>query len=1000
MYGFIDQRSGTIAQQQAAARSVLQQQQRLVRGAVDAKLPELGENEYEVPWERGVLGVIFLESEKGGVPYVSKATESCISPLVHAGDVLRYVNDVRSQDHSFSEFFKILATMKKPVLLRFERPASSTTSSDGEDSPLEQRSSSAAGLDDRAHAASTADAGLKVLRSNSVPQTESQPKSQRSAFWRTVSTKEPPAPAPAPVTASSEPRSAPPVRAQGGSAMHQAPGSSRGNGEQLSHGFVDTKQFELSPREPATDSDQYEYEVYWETGSLGLFFGEDRATSLPVVTRSTPNANSVVQRMVAVNDTLVSANHVQSRDFTFEAFFVRLQQMKKPVLLVFRRKIDRTSPAPGAARPRVASVTVDAVTSPGGHGAGWRLPTPPRLMPSVGEPANGLRTPPESPVCDRGSVRENRRDAASARSRKTELDIDTSGSPPPPRSSSTPATSGPSASARVSWEEAPESAQGVQSESLKQAKRSTSVPSPRSSAPPAILRQSSSSSSTPATHISQPQHAHSTRSRTPSSDATSWQSEPAPALDAALRSPQGTPPSSPLKGDSAFGSASAPREPSSQHSSSPRGVSEASSLSSPKLPDAAEATSSLAVEAALEAEEEMHVISPTAIEGQVRMSEEGLSMWEEDVVAANAPEHEAPVGLRSSWDEPLEIEGDAFDAEGKALDDEFELLMAKLHESATAAATGVSAALDDAAVVEMGVVTDVAVGIAVTTASQPPAGASEEAEIGLVAAAEPVASDSVIVEIVSLDTLPVALGEAASEDEEEADVDRKSALETELESDSDAGLADDGSDLLDTIEQDIIADIDGNDLMPPAPKLKSASSSGGSGGSVSPFKANRSTVHANLAKYKRRPKNSRAVAKLPRLTEDTALTVPLVAPNAVNTTVQVRGRAKPKPSMHETPDSTTYLVKWRESRSIGLQLKEVRLAKGVFPLVTDVCQESCCEQLKHVCVGDVILEINGRNTSLMGVKKTVGFLKTCSKTTLLKLRHGPGYVPQRVSAHV
>lgn len=165
------------------------------------KLPELGENEYEVLWERGVLGVIFLESEKDGIPYVSKATESCISPAVSAGDVLKYVNIVRSKDHSFSDFFKILATMKKPVLLRFERPASSTTSSD-EDSPLEQRSSSAIGMGDRSV---QGDVGPKALRSNSAPQNEKQ-KSGRSAFWRTVASKEPsvvtdpvPAPVPAPV---------------------------------------------------------------------------------------------------------------------------------------------------------------------------------------------------------------------------------------------------------------------------------------------------------------------------------------------------------------------------------------------------------------------------------------------------------------------------------------------------------------------------------------------------------------------------------------------------------------------------------------------------------------------------------------------------------------------------------------------------------------------------------------------------------------------------------
>ncbi|GAB9472729.1 hypothetical protein Gpo141_00009901 [Globisporangium polare] len=238
---------------------------------------------------------------------------------------------------------------------------------------------------------------------------------------------------------------------------------------------------------------------------------------------------------------------------------------------------------------------------------------------------------------------------------------------------------------------------------------------------------------------------------------------------------------------------------------------------------------------------------------------------------------------------------------------------------------------------------------------------------------------------------------SATENEEE---DGEAFMKSELAS---AGgkteLSDEDADvMLDAIDQDITADIDGNDMMPQVPKIRSSSSSSSS--SASPFKANKATVHANLAKYKRKAKNSRPVVKLPALTEEVALTVPLVAPNAVNTTVQVRGRSKPKPSMLETPDSKTYLVKWKETRSIGLQLKEVRLAKGVFPLVTDVCQEPCCELLKHVCVGDVIVEINGRNTSLMGVKKTVNFLKTCSKTTLLKLRHGPAYVPQRVSAYV
>lgn len=164
---------------------------------VREKLPELEENEYEILWERGVLGVIFLESEKDGIPYVSKATESCISPIVQTGDILKYVNVVRSKDHSFNEFFKILATMKKPVLLRFEhaRSRTATVSSSDDDSPLDQRSGSATLLRDDLGPGTP-----KVQRANSLPPAEQPAKqtSSRGAFWRTVKAKEPPA---APVSA-------------------------------------------------------------------------------------------------------------------------------------------------------------------------------------------------------------------------------------------------------------------------------------------------------------------------------------------------------------------------------------------------------------------------------------------------------------------------------------------------------------------------------------------------------------------------------------------------------------------------------------------------------------------------------------------------------------------------------------------------------------------------------------------------------------------------------
>ncbi|KAL4109316.1 hypothetical protein PRIC1_001017 [Phytophthora ramorum] len=309
------------------------------------KLPPLGENEYEVLWERGVLGVVFLESEKDGIPYVSKATESCISPALSQGDILKYVNVVRSKDHSFSDFFKILATMKKPVLLRFERLAASTPSSDEDEAAqlfgVQRASSTNAVNNSASHYArqnaptgDEADPTGKFQRANSVPQKDHKPpKATRGAFWRAPAGKDSVGPAGPPNPANA----APPDRL--GSSQSQGP-------RRVPSG----RDHQVSPRDAVAANGSgghsashsplglHEYQVYWETGSLGLFFGEDRSTNLPVVTRSTPSANPVVRRAVAVNDTLVSANGIRSADYTFESFFGRLQQMNKPVRLVFRRR--------------------------------------------------------------------------------------------------------------------------------------------------------------------------------------------------------------------------------------------------------------------------------------------------------------------------------------------------------------------------------------------------------------------------------------------------------------------------------------------------------------------------------------------------------------------------------------------------------------------------------------------------------------------------------------
>ncbi|OQS05793.1 RNA-binding protein [Thraustotheca clavata] len=144
-------------------------------------------------------------------------------------------------------------------------------------------------------------------------------------------------------------------------------------------------------------------------------------------------------------------------------------------------------------------------------------------------------------------------------------------------------------------------------------------------------------------------------------------------------------------------------------------------------------------------------------------------------------------------------------------------------------------------------------------------------------------------------------------------------------------------------------------------------------------------------KIKGRGKNKRssgsALTRLPRITESDEQTIPLLEPNSVNMKLNVRGKLKSqRVSKMDTPDSSLYLLKWKENRSIGLQLREVRLNKGVYPMVVLVCREPCCEALRHVNVGDLLLEINGRDTAMMGVKKTINFVKTCTKTALLKLK--------------
>ncbi|KAG6955928.1 hypothetical protein JG687_00010889, partial [Phytophthora cactorum] len=660
------------------------------------------------------------------------------------GDILKYVNVVRSKDHSFSDFFKILATMKKPVLLRFERISASTPSSDEDEASQlfgVHRSSSTNAVNSASHYArqnvpnpDEGDPTGKFQRANSVPQKDQKPpKATRGAFWRAPSAKDSVGPGN-------------PAQSVGPSGMNG--GNDRMAASQGHRRAPSNRDHQVSPRDAVAANGTrehashsplgpHEYQVYWETGSLGLFFGEDRATNLPVVTRSTPSANPVVRRAVAVNDTLVSANGIKrSRNSSEE------QRPHQPAAIPVHDEEPVLSP--------VSKTTHLSPTEP------WDLPE--------------------------------------------------------------------------------------------------HIPSPTIKAEPFEVDEDDD-------------------------------------VDVGV-----------------------PVSPTAD-----------SHLDHAVMAEEAELAEEVELDEA-EIAEEAELIEEAELVDEAELAE----MAEEAELAEEVEEAEPALPSH-----PV-----------------------------------VNLSEDD---VEVGMLADVEVGIAV-----------EETDSEVVESSTSESDQN------PWDLEPESKTHHHDSKASSSTTESSSIVETSKVDFTDAPESSDEF----SSDPDMSSDIDivdGDIMMQEAPKDKV---------DVNPPKPSKSSLNANLAKYKKKGKTSRGVIKLPALTEEEALTVPLVAPNAVNTTVQVRGRPKPKLTMADTPDSTTYLIKWKENRSIGLQLKEVRFAKGTYPLVTDVCQEPCCELLRHICVGDVIIEINGRNTSTMGVKKTVNFLKTCTKTTLMKIRHGPGFVNQRVSATV
>ncbi|CAI5741115.1 unnamed protein product [Hyaloperonospora brassicae] len=1184
------------------------------------KLPPLGENEYEVLWERGVLGVIFLESEKDGIPYVSKATESCISPIVSPGDILKFVNVVRSKDHSFSDFFKILATMKKPVLLRFERPSASTPSSDEDDSsqlfgaPRGSSANNAANghrhdmaRPDGLHNDEGAPTGVPQ-KPHLVPQKDQKPpKASRGAFWRSAGAKdsvdrEHAAQAVGPhMTSGEKDRTA---------ASHGQPRASGNRDHQVSprDAALANGSVALSSHSPLGP---HEYQVYWETGLLGLFFGENRSTNLPIVTRSTSSANLVVRRAVAVHDTLISANGIKSADYSFEAFFSRLQQMKKPVRMVFRRR--------QASDPAVVIKQGDEHQHEQSHQQlqykqeqireqdqkrelyGARdlhereqeqeqreqrerkqreqqnleqkqreqhireqrqreqhmmeqkqreqqmleqkqrelqmLERKQREQQVLEQKQRELQVleqkQREQHVLERKQrelqileqkqrelqiaeqkqreqkileqkqreqqiveqkqqeqqiaeqkrqeqqiaeqkqheqqiaeqkqheqrLREEQRCQEPTEPRNQTLSVAVDTSPSPSTSPVEERTScrdcAPSptvkhASAPLSFSPQDLSESDTRHREYRRGSNEHAITSPLSS--PVASKGSGS-----ARYRQVPENVPSTNHQT--SPKASVSSRPVRSLARSDSSPDTSPivyssprvSSSPLV--SPDSSSNEIGEHKTSNSSVPRVVEdpdrapvspvftavEKEAVQSPRdifLTDFHDEQNCDSTEeqrrseksriAAIHEEEPVLFgvnnttsLSPTEawdLPEHMPSPKESLALElveEDSDVGVSAPlspnacinlEH-ASMAKEAGFAEEAKLVDEAELAEEAELIDEDTLAVVEVAENAGPAEDVKMAVeteplisslpMDDLAEdrsnldVEVGLLADVEMGIAIEDTE------SEVLESSVSGSDQNTSPWDLEPESDGQKTFHHGSDATSPGDGPMSPSSERSPIGSELNTAK--GDFEDVSDPSDEFshDPDISGDIDtveGDVMMQESSKSKVDA--------ASVPKQTKSSMNANLAKYKKKGKSTRGVMKLPALHEDDAVTVPLVAPNAVNTTVQVRGRPKPKLTMSDTPDSTTFLIKWKENRSIGLQLKEVRFAKGTYPLVTDVCQKPCCELLRHVCVGDVIIEINGRNTSTMGVKKTVSFLKSCSKTTLMKIRHGPAFVNQRVSASV
>lgn len=113
---------------------------------------------------------------------------------------------------------------------------------------------------------------------------------------------------------------------------------------------------------------------------------------------------------------------------------------------------------------------------------------------------------------------------------------------------------------------------------------------------------------------------------------------------------------------------------------------------------------------------------------------------------------------------------------------------------------------------------------------------------------------------------------------------------------------------------------------------------------------------------------------------------------------QLKFKGRTRLRTGEIPDGSFFIIKWKHPASIGLTLRLVVLGKGSWPMVERVCRKSCCRSLQHIQVGDLLVEVNGKDTRLLGVRRTQEFLKTAKRAAQLRLRHGPLYCAQRIAS--